>query len=168
LSYIIQEGECLNMKKESAATIRGKQYTKNADWFCEFTYEPVDGLGYEEGVHRRDPSSVIKVGKLYYVWYTKSVGEAVGFNTGDPEAKVFPWDQSEVWYATSPDSKTWTEQGLAVGRGPKGSYDDRSVFTPELLKANTCSGNTKILPWRSLSRQRDLGASWMCRFFVLR
>ncbi|MHA6483358.1 glycoside hydrolase family 117 protein [Paenibacillus sp. strain BS8-2] len=121
------------MKKESAATIRGKQYTKNADWFCEFKYEPIEGLGYEEGIHRRDPSSVIKVGDLYYVWYTKSVGAAVGFNTGDPDAKVFPWDQSEVWYATSPDANTWTEQGLAVGRGPKGSYDDRSVFTPEIL-----------------------------------
>ncbi|MGG4036408.1 family 43 glycosylhydrolase [Paenibacillus cisolokensis] len=84
-------------------------------------------------MHRRDPSSVLKINDLYYVWYTKSEGEALGFQTGDPEAKVFPWDYSEIWYATSPDGVHWTERGRAVGRGPKGSYDDRSVFTPEIL-----------------------------------
>ena len=55
------------------------------------------------------------------------------FHTGDPEAKVFPWDKTEVWYATSTDGIEWKEQGLAVGRGEPGSYDDRSVFTPEVL-----------------------------------
>ncbi|MBZ9535818.1 family 43 glycosylhydrolase [Cytobacillus oceanisediminis] len=121
------------MKKESAATIRAKNYTKDCNWFCYFRTSGVNGLGYEDGVHRRDPSSVIKVDDLYYTWYTKSVGEHAGFGTGDPEAKVFPWDLSEVWYATSPDGVNWEEQGLAVGRGPRGSYDDRSVFTPEIL-----------------------------------
>jgi hypothetical protein len=121
------------MKKESAATIRAKSYKKDCDWFCNFRYTEIHGLGYEEGIHRRDPSSVIKVGELYYVWYTKSVGEHVGFG-GEPGDKVFPWDLSEVWYASSPDGVHWTEQGMAVGRGSEGSYDDRSVFTPEILK----------------------------------
>lgn len=51
---------------------------------------------------RRDPSSVIRVGDSYYVWYTRSTGESHGY-TDDPELKVWPWDLAEVWYATSPD-----------------------------------------------------------------
>ena len=35
--------------------------------------------------------------------------------TGDPDAKVFPWDYTEIWYATSKDGYEWKEQGLAVG-----------------------------------------------------
>ncbi|MEO9891403.1 family 43 glycosylhydrolase, partial [Aurantibacter sp.] len=50
-----------------------------------------------------------------------------------PEKKVFPWDKSEVWCASSKDGLTWKDEGLAVGRGPTGAYDDRSVFTPEVL-----------------------------------
>jgi beta-xylosidase len=40
---------------------------------------------------------------------------------------------TEVWHATSPDGWTWTERGRAIGRGPAGAYDDRAVFTPEVL-----------------------------------
>jgi hypothetical protein len=123
-------------KPLSAASKRALNYTKGPEWFCYFRKQDVTGdLGYEVGVHRRDPSAVIKVGDLYYVWYTKSVGESAGFGTGDPTKKVFPWDLSEVWYATSTDGREWKEQGLAVGRGPAGSFDDRSVFTVEILAA---------------------------------
>ena len=121
------------LQKVSAATKRAANYTKGCEWFCEFRFSPVNGLGYAEGVNRRDPSSVIRVGDLYYVWYTKSVEPHFGFGAGDPETKVWPWDKSEVWYATSPDGVNWTEQGMAVGRGRKGSFDDRSVFTPDVL-----------------------------------
>ena len=118
----------------SAASRRALNYTKGPEWFCYFRKQDVTGdLAYKEGVHRRDPSAVIKVNGLYYVWYTKSSGESAGFGTGDPTKKVFPWDLSEVWYATSTDGRRWREQGLAVGRGPAGSYDDRSVFTAEIL-----------------------------------
>ncbi len=122
--------------KMSSATKRAleRNYYQDCTWFCDFTESDVQGLGYEEGVHRRDPSSVIKVGDTYYVWYTKSIGKSLGFGTGDYEAKVFPWDQCDVWYAVSKDGYQWQEQGPAVVRGEKGSYDDRSVFTPEILK----------------------------------
>ena len=118
----------------SAASKRASNYRKSPDWFCSFRIEDIAGdLAYEEGVHRRDPSAVILVDGVYHVWYTKSVGPSAGFNSGDPTKKVFPWDLSEVWHATSPDARRWKEQGLAVGRGPAGSFDDRSVFTPEVL-----------------------------------
>lgn len=125
-------------KKMSSATKRAleRNYYRDCEWFCDFRVSEVEGLGYEEGVHRRDPSSVLKVGNLYYTWYTKSEGESVGFNTGDPDAKVFPWDQCDIWYATSEDGYKWKEQGPAVVRGEKGSYDERSVFTPEAFEDN--------------------------------
>ena len=31
------------------------------------------------------------------------------------------------------DGWQWQEQGLAVGRGPAGAFDDRAVFTPEVF-----------------------------------
>ncbi len=123
--------------KLSAASRRALErgYAQNADWFCEFnTFDLKGDLKFEKGVVRRDPSSVIQVDGLYYVYYTKSEGETHGFGTGDPEKKVFPWDKSEIWFASSKDGWTWKEEGAAVLRGPKGSYDDRSVFTPEVTQ----------------------------------
>jgi hypothetical protein len=108
-------------------------YTRGPEWFCDFSYSPAAGLGREEGINRRDPSSVIRIGGLYYVYYTRSTGPHFGFGTRDPAAKVWPWDYSEVWYATSSDGVEWTEAGPAVTRGPAGVYDDRSVFTPDVL-----------------------------------
>ena len=125
--------------KKSAATIRAEErnYFQNSDWFCDFTESKLKGcFEQEDGIHRRDPSSVIKVGDLYYTYYSKSYGPHVGFGTGDLSAKVFPWDYTEIWYATSKDGYTWEEKGLAVGRGEAGCYDDRSVFTPEVMKYN--------------------------------
>jgi len=122
-------------KKLSAASIRAMQYNKGPEWFCDIVMKDITGdlAENKQGVIRRDPSAVIKVGDLYYVWYTKSLGICEGFGAGDPAAKVFPWDYSEIWYATSSDSWRWEEQGLAVGRGEAGAFDDRSVFTTEIL-----------------------------------
>ena len=119
----------------SAASKRALRFPKvGPEWFCDFqVFDLAGDFAFEEGVLRRDPSAVIKVGDAYYVWYTKGTGETAGFGTGDPAAKVFPWDLTEVWYATSADGWTWRERGRAVGRGPAGAYDDRAVFTPEVL-----------------------------------
>jgi predicted GH43/DUF377 family glycosyl hydrolase len=124
------------MVKESLATKRAKErgyFDKDSTWYCEFNTSNIKGLEVEEGIHRRDPSSVILVDNTYYMWFTKSYGTSVGFGTGDLEAKVFPWDKSEIWYASSKDGITWKEEGLAIERGVRGSYDDRSCFTPEIL-----------------------------------
>lgn len=127
-----------NQKLESKATIRARErgyFDISKDWYAQFRYTKLKGdLGPTEGVTRRDPTSVLKEDGKYYVWYTKSVGETDGFVPGKPDLKVFHWDYSEIWYAESEDGYDWKELGLAVGRGEKGSYDDRSVFTPEVLK----------------------------------
>lgn len=125
--------------KLSAASKRAleRNYHKNADWFGRFSTQTLQGdFSFEEGVTRRDPSKVLLIDGLYYTWYSKAVGPSYGFGTGDPDKKVFPWDKTEIWYATSKDGNTWKEQGLAVGRGAKDSFDDRSVFTPEVLAHN--------------------------------
>ncbi len=122
--------------KESAATKRARErnYEQDNTWYCELNTSIAKGLEQEENIHRRDPSSVILVDGLYYTYYSRSVGDHVGFHTGDLEAKVFPWDLADIWYATSKDGYVWEEKGVAVARGERGSYDDRSVFTPEVLK----------------------------------
>jgi len=123
-----------NDRSLSAASKRALNYTRGPEWFCEFRESDLTGdFAYEEGVLRRDPSAVIQIDDTYHVWYTRGEGETVGFHSGDPEAKVFPWDLTEVWHATSKDGWEWNEEGQAVGRGPAGAYDDRAVFTPEIF-----------------------------------
>ena len=119
----------------SAASRRALNYTKGPEWYCDFRQQAITGDLAEkrDGVVRRDPSAVIKVGDTYHVWYSKSTGPSYGFGTGDPNKKTFPWDYCDVWHATSKDGWHWEEQGVAVTRGEPGSYDERSVFTPEVL-----------------------------------
>ena len=39
-----------------------------------------------------------------------------------------------IWYATSEDEGlTWKEEGMALGLGPEGAFDNHSVFTPNIL-----------------------------------
>ncbi|GIZ09682.1 family 43 glycosylhydrolase [Flavobacterium sp. UMI-01] len=85
------------------------------------TYSAVTGIGEEKGVMRRDPSDVIKVNDLYYVWYSKGP-----LKTG--------YDAT-VWYATSPDGHEWTERGMALAKGKQGSWEAGSVFTPNIMLA---------------------------------
>ena len=86
----------------------------------EFTYSPA--IPYEPGVTRRDPSPIIRVGDVYYVWYSRTTESAGGYT-------------ALVWHATSPDGRTWTERGEAVGKGPVGAFDEHAVFTPTTLVA---------------------------------
>ena len=127
-----------NINHLSAASKRALKWPINLgnDWFIEFGgLQPLKGdLAYEEGVVRRDPSAMIKENGKYYVWYSRSTGRCDGFGGDVENDKVFPWDRCDIWYATSEDGETWKEEGLAVARGPKGSYDDRSVFTVEIMK----------------------------------
>lgn len=86
------------------------------------THSALTGIGVEAGVMRRDPSDIIKVGDLFYVWYSKGA-----ISTG--------YDAT-LWYATSKDGHHWTEQGQALAKGKKGSWEGESVFTPNILVAD--------------------------------
>ena len=85
------------------------------------THSALEGIGSEDGVMRRDPSDVIKVGDLFYVWYSKG--------------KISPGYDATVWYATSEDGRKWTEKGMALAKGEAGTWEGASVFTPNILVA---------------------------------
>lgn len=126
-----------NIEFLSAASKRALQWPDiGNEWFIEFSdLEPLKGdLAFEKGIVRRDPSAMIRENGKYYVWYSKSTGPTQGFGGDIENDKVFPWDRCDIWYATSEDGITWKEEGLAVARGKKGEYDDRSVFTVEIMK----------------------------------
>lgn len=121
----------------SAASKRALKWPNDLgnEWFFEYKVFDLKGdLAYEDGVVRRDPSALIKENGKYYVWYSKSTGPSQGFGGDVVNDKVFPWDRCDIWYATSEDGLTWKEEGLAVARGEAGAYDDRSVFTVEIMK----------------------------------
>ena len=85
-------------------------------------YSEASGIGAERDVMRRDPSDIIKVGDLYYVWYSKG-----------PQPSGY---DATIWYATSADGRSWTERGMALPKGSTGSWDEHSVFTPNVLVAD--------------------------------
>jgi len=121
----------------SAASKRALEWPTDLgnDWYFEYKVEDLKGdFAYEEGVVRRDPSAMIKHDGKYYAWYSRSTGLSQGFGGNIEEDKVFPWDRCDIWYATSKDGITWKEEGVAVERGKKGEYDDRSVFTVEIME----------------------------------
>jgi hypothetical protein len=95
-------------------------------------YTEVSGIGLEEGVCRRDPSDVIKVGDTWYVWYTKVARADLPEKWRSLYPSGYP---GTIWFATSHDEgRSWTEQAQALGTGPSGSFDSFGVFTPNILK----------------------------------
>lgn len=82
------------------------------------------GLGYGDAEHStQDPSNVIKVDDTYYVWLSWRPVDVHLYN-------------SVIHCATSRDGKKWEQKGLALGKGPTGSWDDFGVLTPYVAKAN--------------------------------
>jgi hypothetical protein len=94
----------------------------------EISYEPVQGIGPETGMLRRDPSDVIKVGGQFYIWYTKVLESSPGYPEGF---------NGTIWFATSTDGVRWIEQGQALGRGEEHKFDAFGAFTPNILYAPT-------------------------------
>lgn len=107
------------------------------EFFTNFKYSRITGIGEEKGVSRRDPSKVIQVKGVYYVYYTrrKTQFEPIGIDIDNyhDDIPTYDWDLCDIYYATSKDGFDWEEQGIAVGRNEKGSYGDRSVSTPDIL-----------------------------------
>ncbi|MFY0627080.1 MAG: family 43 glycosylhydrolase [Reichenbachiella sp.] len=120
---------------KSTATLREESYISNGcdpaipndpNWNVQFKQYDLKGdLAPNSTFTRRDPSAVISYEGKYYVWYSYSL-------THDPE-KTAPWDLNDLYFSTSIDGETWTEQGIAIARGPEGAFDHRSVFTTEIF-----------------------------------
>ena len=119
----------------SIASQRFRQRDADNPWYTAFRFSPAHGLGHERGITRRDPSCIIQHEGRYFVWYTRTQPgpRPVGHARADAFLRAVPWDLADIWYATSADGHHWQEQGPAIQRGPRGSYDERSVFTPDVL-----------------------------------
>ena len=91
------------------------QAQDRADENLTAVYSPAQGIGPQVGIMRRDPSDIIKVGDLYYVWYSKGA-QAHGYD-------------ATVWYATSPDGHIWKEKGELIQH----LYAERMSSLEELL-----------------------------------
>ena len=96
------------------------------------SYREVTGVGLEEGVCRRDPSDVIKVGDTWYVWYTKVIRADLPETWRSLYPSGYP---GTIWYATSDDQgRSWRERAQSLALGPPNSFDSFGVFTPNILK----------------------------------
>lgn len=106
--------------------------------YSTFKYTPLKGFDYHNHdgtLSRRDPSKIIRVNDRYYVWYTRrqTSGPPQGPGKGTEQLPSSDWDLAEIWYATSKDGFTWTEEGVAVPRPAKPEVGWRSVCTPDIL-----------------------------------
>ncbi|WP_199240642.1 family 43 glycosylhydrolase [Tamlana fucoidanivorans] len=123
---------------ESYEHIRPEQ----TELYSQFRYTELKGFDYNGGdgtITRRDPSKVVFENGKYYVWYTgrKTSVRSVGMSRAKLANDTIPssdWDLADIWYATSEDGFTWTEQGIAVPRPPKPNPGWRSVTTTDILK----------------------------------
>ena len=115
--------------------IYGPYKDQHSDFFSAFKYSRISGIGKEKGITRRDPSKIIKAGDTYHVWYTRRQTQETwqGVEQASETRPAWAWDKAEIWHAASKDGFHWQEQGIAVPRGQPGAYDDRSVFTPDIL-----------------------------------
>ena len=139
------------------------------EFYTTFKYSRVHGIGKESGVTRRDPTTVLRIGGIYYVWFTRRKTENDRDHSNKPpereqtwDTPVFDWDLAEIWYATSEDGFSWKEQGVAVKRGPKDAYDGRSVFTPDVLVTKDrfyLYYQAVDYPYRTRTRN-TIGMSW--------
>lgn len=85
-------------------------------------YDSIPGIGFEEGCSRRDPSDIIKIDDVWYVYYTKVFGKAAGY-----------W--GSIWAAKSTDNGySWSEIGEVLGLGEPGAFDSQATFTPNIIK----------------------------------
>ena len=105
----------------SAAMKRNPHVNSESELYTRFLYEPVEGLGYERGINRRDPSSIIYYNDKFYVWYTRNT------------STTSKWLDADIWYATSLDGNKWTEIGPAVQRGPEGARGMIGVYLPAIF-----------------------------------
>lgn len=90
----------------------------------QFVYDDIEGIGYEKGCTRRDPSDIILVDNTFYIYYTKVYGKSPGY-----------W--GTIWCASSQDQGfTWKEEGEVLGIGDEDAFDSQATFTPNIIKAH--------------------------------
>ncbi len=106
--------------------------------YTVFKYTELEGFDYNNHdgtLSRRDPSKVIFANGKFYVWYThrETSTPPRGPENSNDTIPSSDWDLAEIWYATSEDGFSWTEQGVAIPRPAKPNVGWRSVSTADIL-----------------------------------
>ena len=63
------DGKKLSASMERYLEQWGQTEPSQNEFYTSFSYYPLKGLEYEEGISRRDPSTIIKLKDTYYVYY---------------------------------------------------------------------------------------------------
>jgi hypothetical protein len=113
----------------------GCKSEQDNEFYSLFKYSRPEGFPDDGFISRRDPSKIIKVGDLYYVYYTcRNTGNnVVAAGQDDESTPSTDWDLADIYVATSKDGFTWEERGPALKRSPKGQFGCRSLSTPDIL-----------------------------------
>jgi len=118
----------------------------------KFTFQVA--IPYEQGVTRRDPSDVIKVGDTYYLWYSKVTDRRI--TLGNTPAKVVTLPTSGM-----PPHRTATS-GRNKGRPSARARRDHGTNTASLPPTFSFSGTNiiSITPQSIISLERRRQPIW--------
>jgi hypothetical protein len=105
------------------------------EFYTRFKYSNPEGFSDDGFISRRDPSKVIRVDNLYYVYYTcRNTGnDVVPPGEDDDTTPSTDWDLADIYVASSRDGFRWEEKGPALQRTAKGHFGCRSLSTPDIL-----------------------------------
>ncbi|MFI3286575.1 MAG: family 43 glycosylhydrolase [Rikenellaceae bacterium] len=106
--------------------------------YSQFRFSAITGFDYDDAsgkISRRDPSRIIRVGDIYYIWYTlrQTQSAPLGADACNDTIPSTDWDLSDIGYAISKDGFNWEEKGVALSRPPRPLQGHRSISTPEIL-----------------------------------
>jgi hypothetical protein len=131
--------KCLSTAVDRLYDMWGETEEERDEFYTTFRYTPLTGIDFDgaedQSITQRDPSKIIKVDDVYYVYYTKRISDSEPVLPGNETASVpaTDWDLADIWYASSSDGFHWKELGPAVKRGLHGHYTERSVLTPDVF-----------------------------------
>jgi hypothetical protein len=113
----------------------GNKAEYDNEFYTRFRYSVPSGFSDDGFISRRDPSKIIEVDDLYYVYYTcrNSGNDVVPVGQDDETTPSTDWDLADIHVATSSDGFTWEEHGPALRRSPAGEFGCRSLSTPDIL-----------------------------------
>lgn len=90
--------------------------------------------------------SVIKDGSTYHMWFS------AGYWSGGPGGF---WAQ--IYYATSTDGMAWNVQGIALGLGPLGSWDDSMILSPNVQRDGSGTYHMHYAAWDGVGAAYRIG-----------
>ena len=119
------------------------------EFYTRFKYSGPEGFPDDGFISGRDPSKVIKVGDLYYVYNTcRNTGNSVVASGKDDEkTPSTDWDLADIYVATSRDGFTWEERGAAFFGAFASAIQGRTSKTDRICYVLTVRHLYKLPLW---------------------